>query len=47
MKYRDNILLIQQKESSLPEQDTNYNKSKDERTGIFRLTFDVGIRFYF
>ena len=32
---------------SLPEQDTNYNKPKDERTGIFRLTLDAGIRFYF
>ena len=32
---------------SLPEQDASYNKPKDERTGIFRLTFDAGIRFYF
>lgn len=32
----------------LPEQDdTYYNKSDDEKAGIFRLTLDAGIRFYF
>lgn len=32
---------------SLPKQDTNYNASDDERSGIFRFTIDAGIRFYF
>lgn len=32
----------------LPEQEnTSYNQSDDEKAGIFRLTLDAGIRFYF
>lgn len=33
--------------ASLPDQENSYNKSDDEKTGIFRLAFDAGIRFYF
>ena len=33
---------------SLPDQkNAGYQKSDDERSGIFRLSFDAGIRFYF